>query len=307
MTARGGVVVVAGLLLGIAAPPAPAALAAECAAAQEQVVAEESWAQRRLAPSRTWALTEGAVPVAVVDTGISAVAPALADAVLPTPDLGGGPSDVDCSGHGTFLAGLIAARPRDDGPFAGVAPAARLLPVRVTDNPAEVDPVRLGAGIRAAVDAGARVVAVGLVTALDRPELRAAVAAAAEGDVVVVASAAVREAGRGRTGRAAGVVAVAPLGVAGPPSNTRSAPTPCWPLPPRTWWASRRAARVTAGRRPPSWPWRTWRVPRRWCATATRSCAHPTSWPACSPPRTGPPVRRRTRGSVTAWWIPWRP
>ncbi|MFT7841747.1 S8 family serine peptidase [Saccharothrix sp. BKS2] len=221
MTAAGRAAVVAGLLLGIAVPPAPVALAEGCAAAQEQVVGEESWAQRRLAPSRVWALAEGAVPVAVVDTGVSATAPALAGAVTPTPDLGGGPADVDCSGHGTFLAGLIAARPRDGVPFAGVAPAARLLPVRVTDNPAEVDPVRLGAGIRAAVDAGARVVAVGLVTPLDRPELRAAVAAAAEKDVVVVASAAVRESGtRAYPAALPGVVAVAPLGVGGPPPNT---------------------------------------------------------------------------------------
>src|ERR1700727_3265310 len=37
----------------------------------------------------------------------------------------------DCDGHGTLVAGLIAGQPGDDG-FAGIAPAARLVSLRVT-------------------------------------------------------------------------------------------------------------------------------------------------------------------------------
>ncbi|WP_447002032.1 S8 family serine peptidase [Saccharothrix isguenensis] len=207
--------VVIGLVLGLTTIP-PARAAAQCAPAEEEPIDTESWAQRRIAASRVWPLTEGAVRVAVVDTGVSATAPALEGALLPGADVGGGPSTVDCSGHGTFLAGLLAARPRDGSPFAGVAPGARVIPVRVTDDPAEVDPARLAAGVRAAVDGGARVIAVGLVTAVDHAALRAAVAEAVARDVVVVASAATGEAGnRSYPASLPGVVAVAPVGADG--------------------------------------------------------------------------------------------
>lgn len=81
----------------------------------------ESWAQRRMAASRAWSLAEGAVRVAVVGTGVSAQAPALAGAVLRGTDLANGAGDSDCSGHGTFLAGLLAARPVE-GALSPVSP-----------------------------------------------------------------------------------------------------------------------------------------------------------------------------------------
>ncbi|WP_329791552.1 S8 family serine peptidase [Lentzea sp. DG1S-22] len=186
----------------------------QCAGPEEKVVEAPSWAQRRMGADRAWQLTEGGVVVGVVDTGVSAGAAALANAVLPGTDLstGKGPGNADCSGHGTFLASLIAARQQEGTTFAGIAPGATLLPVRVTDKPSEVDPVKLAAGIRTAADGGARVIAVGLTTHADHPDLRAAVAHAQARDVVVVASAAAKEKG-GRAYPAAtpGVLAVAPL------------------------------------------------------------------------------------------------
>ncbi|WP_394816577.1 S8 family serine peptidase, partial [Streptomyces lancefieldiae] len=38
-------------------------------------------------------------------------------------------SGTDCIGHGTFVAGLIAAAPRPGTGFAGVAPEARIVAV----------------------------------------------------------------------------------------------------------------------------------------------------------------------------------
>jgi len=148
------------------------------------------WAQRLLAPRRVWGIAAGrGITVAVLDSGVSAAAPALSGAVLPGSDLvGSGPADTDCGGHGTFVAGLIAARPVPGVGFAGVAPAARILPVRVT--PADGKPVTaalIAAGIRTAVDAGAEVVDVSVGTAEDSPELRAAVRYAEDADVVLVA------------------------------------------------------------------------------------------------------------------------
>lgn len=223
-------VLLVGAVLGLMTaftPVLPAAAqppVGQCTPPSETPAKTVSWAQQRMGADRVWPLTKGDVIVGVVDTGVSAAAPALSGAVLPGTDLNGGPGDDDCFGRGTFIASLIAARPTADPhvPFVGVAPAARIFPVRVSDDPPKIQDhaglaVAIGNGIRAAVDGGARVVAVGLVATLDMPELRAAVAYAAERDVVVVAAAAVPKKGQlAFPARIPGVLAVAPVGPDGP-------------------------------------------------------------------------------------------
>jgi type VII secretion-associated serine protease mycosin len=161
-----------------------------CAAPATTVVRDVPWAQQLLKPERAWVLTRGGgVVVAVVDTGVSATTPALAGAVYPGRDVTtNSRADSDCSGHGTFIAGLIAARPAAGSGFAGIAPAARILPIRVTTDQNQIDAGKLATGIRAAVDAGARVVTVAVGTTADTPDLRRAVAYANSHDVLVVAS-----------------------------------------------------------------------------------------------------------------------
>lgn len=221
------IVFAAALLAMLLAPPLPARAAeptGACTPPSERVVDQQSWAQQRMAADRVWPLTRGTGIVGVVDTGVSAAAPALAGAVLPGTNLAGGRGDDDCFGRGTFIAGLIAARP-GAAPFAGIAPGMQVFPVRVTDDPPKIiDHAGLAraiaSGIRASIDAGARVVAVGLVATLDVPELRDAVAEAARRDVLIVASASVPRKGQlAFPARLPGVVAVAPLGRSGPLSD----------------------------------------------------------------------------------------
>jgi membrane-anchored mycosin MYCP len=199
----------------------------QCTPPSETPISEESWAQRRLDPTRVWPLTRGDVLVGVVDTGVSAAAPALAGAVRSGTNLVGGRGDDDCFGRGTFIAALIAARPSgsDSVPFAGIAPDAQIFPVRVSDNPPRIIDhaglsAAIGDGIRACVDAGAKVVAVGLVSTIGIPQLDAAVAYAAERDVLVVAPAAVPRSGQlAFPARIPGVLAVAPIGADGTVPN----------------------------------------------------------------------------------------
>ncbi len=129
--------------------------------------------------------------VAVVDTGVDAHTPQLAGRVLAGVDLTGQPggaADADCHGHGTFVAGIIAAAPAPGGGFAGIAPAATILPVRVTST-SQVAPGLLAEGIRVAVDHGAKVVNVSASARAPDPALAAAVAHAEQRDAVVVAAA----------------------------------------------------------------------------------------------------------------------
>ncbi|MGW5578505.1 type VII secretion-associated serine protease mycosin [Micromonospora chokoriensis] len=152
------------------------------------------WAQQRLGAERAWSMSKGeGVVVAVVDTGVDAVTPQLRGRVLRGIDLtsaGRGRADSDCFGHGTFIAGIIAAAPSDGSGFTGVAPEARILPIRVATTMNDGTASRLAQGIRLAADAGADVINVSASTAAPEPALVAAVAYAEAKNVVVVAAAA---------------------------------------------------------------------------------------------------------------------
>ena len=130
--------------------------------------------------------------VAIVDSGVDAN-PQFGDRVIPGPDLVAGtkpgiPPGADCVGHGTAVASIIAAAPVPGVSFTGVAPAARILSVKIsgTDTfPTSVTPQ----GIMDAVQFGADVINLSLATPDDVPALRNAVEYALSHNVVVVAAA----------------------------------------------------------------------------------------------------------------------
>jgi membrane-anchored mycosin MYCP len=146
------------------------------------------WAQQALDITGAWAASRGrGVTVAVVDSGVD-YSPQLAGRVTEINLTGQGPRD--CVGHGTAVASIIAASDaRGRGvPFYGVAPAARILSVKV--NTGDTGTTRLLAqGIRDAVADGAQVINVSIQTAASSPALRAAVAFALRRNAVVVAAA----------------------------------------------------------------------------------------------------------------------
>ncbi|MBW3585561.1 MAG: S8 family serine peptidase [Cyanobacteria bacterium 0813] len=67
------------------------------------------------------------------------------------------PMDLDFDGHGTHIAGAIAAERNDFG-ITGVAPNAKIMPVRVLDASLNGDLNNVAAGIRYAADNGANVI-----------------------------------------------------------------------------------------------------------------------------------------------------
>jgi membrane-anchored mycosin MYCP len=157
--------------------------------------------------------------VAVIDTGVRP------GPRLPNVDPGGDFVETtdglaDCDGHGTLVAGIVAGQPGDDG-FSGVAPAARVLSIRVTSarfsprtpggDPllarVSLDVATLGRAIVHAADLGARVINISAITCLpaDRPIDQAALGAAiryaaVDKDAVIVAAAG----NTGTTGSVAG-------------------------------------------------------------------------------------------------------
>jgi subtilisin family serine protease len=169
------------------------AVADQCAAPASTVVRAVPPQQTRLDPQRAWTLTRGAgVTVAVLDSGVDASVPQLAGRVLPGADVigGSGRGDSDCVGHGTFVAGLIAAQPTPGIGFTGLAPDVRILPVRQTTNGRDGDSASLAQAILAAVTGGAQVVNISLAADAPSDQLKSAVDFALQHGVVLVAAAA---------------------------------------------------------------------------------------------------------------------
>jgi len=176
---------------------APAVCSSSIAPAPQ--VAELPWPQRRNPPEQVNNLTTGSgVTVAVIDSGVDVDHPQLRGRAATGADfLDAGDGRTDCVGHGTAVAGLIAARPLPGVGFAGLAPDARILPVRVSEQQVvegresgrTVTAPVFAQAIRWAVDHDADVLNLSVVIYQDHPAVRSAVAHALSKDVVVVAAA----------------------------------------------------------------------------------------------------------------------
>jgi type VII secretion-associated serine protease mycosin len=135
---------------------------------------------------------EGVI-VALVDSGVDASHPDLTANVLPGANVvSGGKSDgrQDPQGHGTAMAGLIVAHGHgdNDGDGAlGIAPAAKVIPIRTSNADGFGNDTLLAAGIDEAVRAGAKVISLS-VGATGTPKLRESVQRAVASDAVIVAA-----------------------------------------------------------------------------------------------------------------------
>jgi subtilisin family serine protease len=156
------------------------ALAAPAGAASNDPYYGRQWGHQRIRAEQAWATTTGTgALIAVVDSGVDLTHPDLqvnivnnsdADFVEPEGNCTGNAANRVCvqdgpqdeNGHGTHVAGIIGAVANNGIGVAGVAPGARILPVRVLDEAAEGEIQPLAAGIRYAADRGADVINVSL-------------------------------------------------------------------------------------------------------------------------------------------------
>ncbi len=98
------------------------------------------------------------VPVAVIDSGVDGGHPELANRILGAKSFVGGSARVDNLGHGTFVAGLIAAGVDNGIGIAGLAPSAELLVAKVVTKSRAIPVDAEARAIRWAVEHGARVI-----------------------------------------------------------------------------------------------------------------------------------------------------
>jgi subtilisin family serine protease len=152
----------------------------------------QQWGLRLAGFPEAWSVTRGSsrTVVAVVDTGVDPTQPDLRGALVPGYDLVNSDADPsDDEGHGTAVAGVIAARTNNAAGLAGICWSCSIMPVKVLDAKGSGDDSVIAAGIVWAVDHGADVVNLSLGGAGVTQDLNDAIAYAASRNVMLIAAA----------------------------------------------------------------------------------------------------------------------
>jgi subtilisin family serine protease len=136
--------------------------------------------------------TGAGVVVAVVDSGVDSDHPDLGGRVIAGPDFIDGGAPDDARGHGTHLAGIIAAASGNGIGGAGIAPRASLLAIRVLNADNDGSASTVARGIDAATDRGADVINLSLNWTEPNEDLTRVIGAmrrAADAGIVLVVAA----------------------------------------------------------------------------------------------------------------------
>lgn len=150
------------------------ASAGSAGAASNDPLRSELWGLDQVRAEQTWSTTTGeGATVAVVDTGVDLGHPDLAGQLVPGATFvceeghegscgDGGWKGIDGEGqegdgHGTHVAGTIAAQADNSTGVAGVAPDAKIMPIKVLEDGSGTN-ADIAEGIRYAADNGADVI-----------------------------------------------------------------------------------------------------------------------------------------------------
>jgi type VII secretion-associated serine protease mycosin len=158
--------------------------------AQADPIRDQQWHLGFLNVTAAHQISQGeGVLVGLTDTGVDTRLPELSGVVVDGTEIGDtGDGRFDGDGHGTAMAGLIAARGRgSDAGVLGIAPKSSILSVQTVHSDFGGSPRNLGLGITWAIQHGARVICIAGGTN-EEPAVKEAVEAAIKADVVVVAA-----------------------------------------------------------------------------------------------------------------------
>lgn len=149
------------------------------------------WALPRVQASLAWDLTHGlGVTIAIVDSGVDAQHPDLAPQLVPGFNaIDNSTNTADDNGHGTRMSGIAAARGFDGFGVCGLAPDARLMPIKSLGSSGQGTYADVAQGIVYAVDHGAQVISLSLGGQVPSSTLATAVNYAVSHSVVIVAAA----------------------------------------------------------------------------------------------------------------------
>lgn len=152
----------------------------------------EQWALEKIKAPTAWDTTTGAetVIVAVLDTGVDLEHPDLQGRLVPGRNfLQKDSPPQDDGGHGTHVAGTIAATLNNNIGVAGVAAGASIMPLKVLNSRGAGRDSTVATGVRWATDNGARIINMSFGGTQISPVLTEAVAYATSRGVVIVVAA----------------------------------------------------------------------------------------------------------------------
>ena len=148
------------------------------------------WGLEMLNVPKIWHQTTGdGIKIAVLDTGIAFEHPDLRDTIFDAKDFTGsrsGPADVQ--GHGTHVAGIIAAR-QDSNGVVGVAPQAKLLIGKVLGDNGFGTARAVAEGIEWAIESNADVISMSLGSPYPDSFIHEAIYSAIQKNIFVVCAA----------------------------------------------------------------------------------------------------------------------
>lgn len=152
---------------------------------------DEQWALSQIQVPKLWQITMGnsEILVAVLDTGIDQNHEDLNDKVAIGVNFTYSPTPGDVHGHGTHIAGIIAANSNNGLGIAGMAPESQLMNVKVADDKGRCRASAVARGIIWAVNNGASVINISVELKEPSPDLEDAVNYAWNQGVVIVAAA----------------------------------------------------------------------------------------------------------------------
>jgi subtilisin family serine protease len=152
----------------------------------------QQWHLPKINAPQAWDLTRGSaeVVIAIVDSGVDPFHPDLAGkfvAGINTHPHDKPANTADQFGHGTKMAGAAAALSNNGVGIAGLAPRARIMPIRVTDRAGSATAQSIAQGITWAADHGARVINVSMEGVIRNATVRSAAEYAFRHGALVVA------------------------------------------------------------------------------------------------------------------------
>ncbi len=149
------------------------------------------WNLQKIDAPKAWDSTQGGYgPIAVVDTGIMSNHSDLSGEVLSGYNFISNTTDTtDDNGHGTHVAGIIAAETNNGNGVASIGFKGSLLPVKVLDSTGTGTYGDVASGITYAVDHGAKIINLSLGGSSQSQTLQDAVTYAVQHGAYVVAAA----------------------------------------------------------------------------------------------------------------------
>lgn len=124
---------------------------------------KEQWSMKKINAEQAWTVTTGKqdIIVSVVDTGVDYNHPDLAGKVIKGKDFtkeSDGTDPIDGFGHGTHVAGIIAATANNGVGVTGIAPGVKVMAVKVLSKSGGGSLFSIAGGITYSVKNGAKIV-----------------------------------------------------------------------------------------------------------------------------------------------------